>query len=63
MMNARKIGFSLLIGALLSLSGCIHYEPGSPFYQAYYPGVPTPYADLPPIFDDWTIDSRGYLTP
>lgn len=62
-MTARKISFLVLIGTLLSLSGCIHYEPASPFYQAYYPDVPTPWADLPPIFDAWTYDSRGYANP
>ena len=61
-MNARKIGLWLLAGALLSLTGC-HYEAASPYYKPYYPGVPTPWADLPPIFDDWTYDANGRTQP
>ena len=63
MMNARNIGFLLLIGAAISLSSCVHYEKASPDYHVYDPGVPTPWADLPPIFDHWTIDSRDYIKP
>lgn len=62
-MTARKIGFLLLIGALLSLSGCIHYESASPDYKPYDPDVPSPWTDLPPIFDSWTYDANGYIKP
>lgn len=61
-MNARKIGLWLLAGALLSLTAC-HYEPASPYYKPYTPDVPTPWADLPPVFDHWKTNANGQIAP
>ena len=63
MIKTRKIGLWVFVGVLLSLSGCIPYHSASPDYKAYSPGVPSPFADLPPIFDHWTIDASGQITP
>jgi hypothetical protein len=51
-MNARKLRLLLLASLAVALAGCVHYEPASPYYAPYYPDVPTPWADLPPIFGD-----------
>ncbi len=51
-MTARKLQLLLLTCVLLALAGCGGYVPASPYYKPYNPGVPTPWADLPPFTND-----------